>query len=88
MRVVALGGEKMTPHTIRTWGQGSRSKGAASLGTEGRPAVVLLNTYGVTEVAVYQTAGRLYASDVRCDEEADEAGEAEVVRVPPGCAAG
>ena len=63
LRVVALGGEKMAAMTMTTWGQGTRDCSGVGSGNGGSGVgngntsgdaktapVVLLNTYGVTEV--------------------------------------
>ncbi|KAJ3192303.1 hypothetical protein HK101_006755 [Irineochytrium annulatum] len=50
LRVVALGGEAMGEELVRKW-------------HDARPDVRLLNTYGVTECCVYQTAGEVRGSE-------------------------
>ena len=52
LRVVALGGEAMSPHTIDAWGS-----------REGKSLPTLLNLYGTTEACVYQTVRRVKRGD-------------------------
>ena len=77
LRVVALGGEALPPPVLRTWGQA--------------PGVELVNTYGVTEVCVYQTHHVLRAGgNSRCIGAPYPSVDAAVLDtclrpLPPGC---